>query len=185
MGIDLAKIKYIFILVAFIAGVIGVQYAEKYFANRLEDVKKGMNFNQQESEDIRGKLEEYRHAKDIIDEFNKQIAEVRDRMDRVNKVMRSRTNPNIVLEQIALSTASDVWLTGISVDKERNISIFGNSKTYKGMGDFLNNLNKYSSFGNGLRIESSLTKELAQSDGNKVRIEEFKISGVIRNYESF
>jgi len=114
-----------------------------------------------------------------VEELNAQEAQLTQKIDIVKQIVEKRQNPFIVLKYIADNTPSDVWITELEID-DRNLKMLGYSKSWKSIGDFIENLKSSIFFNGNINFQKpvSLPNEI-----NKNRVETFEITTSIVSFK--
>ena len=182
-GVDLTKLPFKTIIAAlavklFIPSFYADTFVEKKakYNAQIKKIKKKIDVI---------KKEERRLAdlKEQIDSFKIKTKELEERSVQVEKILRIKTNPNNLLENVARSLPEDVWLKTIAI-RGNKLTLIGNSVSYQSIGLMLEKLRESPFFDERLRENSQKNIE-RQLDGEKVRLLEFKITGPIVRYNPF
>lgn len=182
MGVDLTKINWKLIIVAIIFNQLPdfLIYPEwtdeiKVKQGKLSEFRKKLTALEKEVKshsDVRKKLEA----------FNRQVKRLNDRSTQVQKIIQERTNPASLLEKIARVIPGDLWLTALEIKNDKKINLFGQSTSYKSIGNFITSSNESAFFGRSLNLTDSKTVEdTAQGKGK--RVENFSIAGNITSFD--
>ena len=182
MGIDLTKINCKLIIIAIIFNqlpdfLVYPEWADeiKVKQGKLSEFRKKLTALEKEVKshsDVRKKLEA----------FNRQVRRLNDRSTQVQKIIQERTNPASLLEKIARVIPGDLWLTALEIKNDKKINLFGQSTSYKSIGNFITSSNESAFFGRSLNLTDSKTVE-DTGQGKGKRVENFSIAGNITSFD--
>lgn len=110
-----------------------------YFEGELEELKNKQTALVAEQRRVSSKLRALADVKKQVENLNKQEAILAKRIDVVKEIVGKRQNPFKVLKYIAENTPKEIWLDEIILD-DRSLKLVGSSKSWKSIGEFLQNL---------------------------------------------
>lgn len=184
MGIDLAEINFKAIIIIYVLGYFGEDYNKSYWTDKMQNSQNEIQKNQKEFNLLRKEVRGNEGIKAKLLAYNKQIGVLNEKSKKVGEIIRLRTNPKKLLEKMARVIPEDLWLTSLKIDENKKVKIEGNSTTYKSIGNFLVNANDTTYFGKSLGLLDSKTNEVTM-DGERIRVESFKVEGRVNSYGSF
>lgn len=184
MGIDLADINFKAIIIIYLLGSFGESYNKNYWSEKMAHSQKEIQKLQKEFKVLRKEIRGNEGIKAKLQAYIKHIDVLKSKSKKVGEVIRLRTNPKKLLEKMARAIPEDLWITSLKIDSKKKVKIEGNSTTYKSIGNFLTKANDTTYFGKSLGLLDSKTNEV-NIDGEKVRVESFKVEGRVNSYGSF
>lgn len=110
-----------------------------YFDGELDELKAQQSALVSEQRGVSTKLRALADVKKQVENLNKQEAILAKRIDVVKEIVEKRQNPFKVLKYIAENTPKEIWLDEIVLD-DRSLKLVGSSKSWKSIGEFLQNL---------------------------------------------
>jgi len=182
-GIDLTKIS----IIGWIAAVAIYFVVPPYFDGEWKQLRSieenKIKKKKVELAELNKKVRENQRLKEKLDAFNKREQLLKERETQVEEIIKRRTNPMKLLLHLARNIPEDLWVEIIKIDN-KDITIEGESISYKSIGKFLNAANNSIYFNRQLRIGGVSTKQ-ANKKGKKrgIRTETFKIVGKIARFE--
>jgi Tfp pilus assembly protein PilN len=184
LGIDLAAINikaviFVFVLYKVSYGYLAAEWKQQYKSEEIQ-VKKLQKQLQNLKKETRGN----ESIKAMLDAFDKQVDNLKQRTSQVEKVINMKNNPKMLLERLARDVPKDVWFESVKLLADSKISINGRSASYKSIGNFITSANDSAFFGKTLGLISSDTKTEVL-DGQQVRVENFIVEGKIIDYGRF
>ena len=184
LGIDVGQISWIPLII----GVLIYKYPEGILKEQWEEdikvVQEQINIETKKLKKIKRELKKNQGVKDMLLAFNEKIKTLKDRSVQVDKIIKERTNPRKLLEEVARSTPEDLWFNNLTISKDRAISISGASKNYKSIGEFIVQINETPYFGRSLQLADSKTVT-EKIQGIDIRLESFEIKGNIAIFDPY
>jgi Tfp pilus assembly protein PilN len=177
-GFDLSKLNVKYLVIAIL-----LSYTPELFLNDML-TKELAGFNLQ-IETLNKEFKTYQAKLDSLKNIQKQIEalenlekQLESKLNIVKGIFNKRSNPMNIMLYIAKNTPADLWLNEIVIEKN-DITFKGESRDYKSIGVFIENLRSSIFFRKDIRLDSSatITKE------NGVRVEGFSVKGYIVSYE--
>jgi hypothetical protein len=184
MGIDLNDINIKAIIIVYVLGYFGEDFNKAHWAEKLDESQKTIQKHQKEYSILRKEIRGNEGIKTKLEAYNKQIGRLKKKSKKVEKILNLRTNPKKLLEKVARIIPEDLWISSLKIDEKKKVKIEGNSTTYKSIGSFLVKANDTTYFGKSLGLLDSKTKEVT-IDGEKIRVESFKIEGRVNSFGTF
>lgn len=178
LGIDLAKINIKLLLVFIVIHYLLTGFLESHFESSREEVSGVVN---KLSAEKRKLLTENRQFKDIQKQIKELLAQEKNLQSRkvvVESIIKTKKNPVKLLLYISKNIPEDIWIEKMKVEGDE-ISIEGNSLSFKSIRTFLDNLQKSVYFDRRFEIGQS---ETVTDDVTGVRKEKFSISGRVERY---
>ena len=121
------------------------------------------------------------HLIDRMETYKKKEDQLKKRAEKINTLIKKKTNPQALLLRLAQNTPKDLWLNALKIDQSKNITIKGMSSSYKSIGDFLSMANASLFFGKTLKIINTTTLNDSAGNGEK-RLESFEIRGMVQGF---
>lgn len=184
LGIDIAKIPWRKIFVTYMIAIFPLSYIDEYFKGELKADQEEVNAMSVRYQKLRKEVRKNDNIKAQLLAFNEQIDRLKSRSAQVDKIIKAKTNPRYVLEKIARTTPDNVWFDSLEIDDSSEVMIEGGADSYTSIGEFIVNLNETPYFAKSLQLADSKTKEESYN-GSVVRVERFKIKGIIKLYDPF
>jgi len=182
MGIDLAKINVKMLVLALIILYVPESFLADYFTEQKAEVQAQIDSLTLEIKKISDELEGTDNLRGKLDAFNRKVQELQKKSEQVDKIVKERTNPSKLLDQIAKNTPEDLWLNELKISENKEILILGSSETYKSIGDFMALSNDSPFFGRSLTLSDSKTTT-ENNGGKEYRKEDFEIKGTISVFD--
>ena len=184
MGIDLNEINIKAIVIVYVLGYFGEDFNKSHWAEKLDKSNKTIQKYQKQYSVLKKEIRGNEGIKAKLEAYNKQIGKLKEKSKKVEQILKLRTNPKKLLEKVARIIPNDLWLSSLKIDEKKKVKIEGNSTTYKSIGKFLVKANDTTYFGKSLGLLDSKTKEVT-IDGEKTRVESFKIEGRVNSFGTF
>ena len=178
MGIELSQIPWIKLVISYFLYSHVPSYVEGFFTEQRGVLETQVKDLGSANRKLSSELKKNKNIKQLLDAFQKQIKTLKDKSKYVDKIVKARTNPHMVLREIARSIPEDIWIDELAIGDKRDIVIDGGGSNYKAIGDFIKEMNKSPFFNNALQLKETKTKKELQQ-GVEVRIEAFKIVGIV------
>ncbi len=176
-NLSLVNVK---MLVLSIVALYGVEiFVSGHFESELSDLTKKEQTILSEQRKVSGKLRNLAQVKKKVEDLNKQEVVLAKKIDVIKKIVDKRQNPFKVLKYIAENTPKDIWLNEIEF-KDNKLKILGNSKSWKSIGAFLENLKTSIFFSANISYEEP---EGVEKLYKGQRVEVFKIEADIVRFQ--
>lgn len=138
-GFNFSLLNVKMLLISIIA-LYGVDiFVSSHFDSKLEELTQKENAIRSEQRKVSGKLRNLAKVKKEVENLNKQEIVLAKKIDVIKKIVDKRQNPFKVLKYIAENTPKDIWLNELEF-KDNKLKLLGNSKSWKSIGKFLENL---------------------------------------------
>lgn len=181
LGVDLAHLNFKMLVVAIVFYNLPEMIMTPMFEEQIKDKEIMLTKERKKLKKVEAKLRKNKNVKVKLDAYNKQIKKLKERSEQVDKIVKNRSNPKLLLERFARNIPDDLWFSNMEVDVNRNVLILGGAISYKSIGDFIIAGNESGFFGSTLSLKTSKTVE--EGKGSKqIRVQEFVISGKIKTY---
>ncbi len=184
LGIDLAEVPWIKLIVSYIIYSNGPAYISDIWKQERESVQARVGALKKENKKLLADLKKNQNVEELLLAFNRQIRKLEERSKYVDKIIKDRTNPHMLLEKVARSTPDEVWFDELVINEKKEIIISGGSNNYKSIGDFLVEVNDSPFFKNSLQLKDSKTITENQQ-GIDIRVESFRVTGKIEIFDPF
>ena len=169
-NLSLVNVK---MLVLSIVALYGVEiFVSGHFESELSDLTKKEQTILSEQRKVSGKLRNLAQVKKKVEDLNKQEIVLAKKIDVIKKIVDKRQNPFKVLKYVAENTPKDIWLNEIEL-KDNKLKLTGNSKSWKSIGDFLENLKTSIFFNNNIRYQEP-SGALKKFRGQRVEVFEIE-----------
>ncbi len=120
---------------------------------------------------LRGEISSKNAIKERVEKLKDTERQLRSKITIVKQIVDKRQNPYLVLKYIAENTPEEVWVEDLEIE-DRKVTIIGYSKSWKKIGEFIENL-KSSIFFDG-NVNFSKPEGL-KNTFNSNRVETYKI----------
>lgn len=184
LGVDLANLNFKMLAVAFAINFFAADYVRDYYVDEIEKIEKEVTEFRTQLNKVKAKIRKNSFVKDKLSVYRKQINKLRQRSEQVDKIIKERTNPFLVLEKIAKSAPQDLWFEELSIAREGSLSIKGGADTYQDIGLFINQIGTDPFFKELLQLKKSKTVEEKRGEVT-IRVESFEVEGNINIYDPY
>jgi len=150
-----------------------------FFEGQLEELNAKQVALVSEQRRVSGKLRALADIKKQVENLNKQEAILAKRIDVVKEIVGKRQNPFRILKYVAENTPQEIWLDEIELS-DRNLKLKGSSKSWKSIGEFLQNLKTSIFFDSNV---SYVKPEGAVEEYKGQRIEVFEINANVVRFQ--
>lgn len=172
--INLPLLALFFVSIYIVEPIIDLVYEDDIKLAEQVFTEKNNLYKKQQQE-----LNDKQAIRKQVEELNAQEAQLTQKIDIVKQIVEKRQNPFIVLKYIADNTPSDVWITELEID-DRNLKMLGYSKSWKSIGDFIENLKSSIFFNGNINFQKPVG---LQNEINKNRVETFEITTSIVSFK--
>lgn len=177
-GIDLAALNIKGIIVAVILMFIPDLVLDGQYQQEIEQAESEISAIQLKLKQVQKEERSYGSVREEIEELKRQEGRLADKLVVVRKIIKQKRNPMKILLYVAENIPADIWLQSMEINGT-SITIKGESKSYKSIGVFIENLKSSVFFGRDINIKQSQTKT---DDSSKRRTEIFELIGNIQNF---
>lgn len=184
LGVDLANLNFKFLAVAFLINFFAADYVKDYYLEEIKKIDQEVSKVRADLNKVKSKIRKNSFIKDKLNVYRKQISKLRQRSEQVDKIIKARTNPFLVLERIAKSAPSDLWFEELQVTRAGQVSIKGGANSYQDIGLFINQVGTDPFFKELFQLKNSKTVEEKKS-GFTIRVESFEVEGKINIYDPY
>jgi len=182
LGMDFNQIS----IKGWIFAVILSYGADLYFKPFADEMISSSNVKianmKKEQVELQKKLSGEGGIRKKLDAFNKQVEVLTARQKQVDSIIKERTNPRDLLEQLSKKLPEDLWFEELVIDRNHEIQINGTSQSYKSIGQFLNQSNELPFFDKSLVLVSSKTEDQEGFEEGR-RAEVFQIKGKVKTFD--
>ncbi|MAW07467.1 MAG: hypothetical protein CME61_04205 [Halobacteriovoraceae bacterium] len=176
MGIDITKVNWSFLLVAFVVYKAPGWFIYPRFENQVESKNKEIVQLNKQNKALIKNLSANREIQNKIEDFEQKIKELKLKTAQIENILKNKTNPGPALKRIAQDIPSDLWLNSLSVKDGNAINIQGMSYSFRSITNFYTNINDSKYYSKSLDLTDS--KTLLETHKNKKRrVESFTIVG--------
>ena len=177
-GIKLNLINIKLLIPFFLAVYLVEPVIENIYSGDIEKFEEQAKNNRKSMAELRIESRKYDNIRNQVKQLNQQEKNLATKIKVVQEIVEKRQNPFKVLKYIAENIPGDVWLTELEVE-EKKLKILGYSKSWKSIGEFIENL-KTSIFFNG--TVNYVRPEGMQSNIGNNRVETFEITTSIVSF---
>ncbi|MBD64078.1 MAG: hypothetical protein CME62_02650 [Halobacteriovoraceae bacterium] len=178
-GFDLSQLNLKMLLISIIV-LYGVEpFVLDFFQSDIDAVDARLTKVQREQRSINTELRALESVKKQVEDLNKQEIALSQRVNAVKIIVDKRQNPFKIFKYIADNTPQDVWLFELELD-DRTLKLQGYSKSWKSIGDFLENLKSSIFFEQNITFNKPDTKT---NEINGQRVETFEIIAKVARFQ--
>ncbi len=182
LGVDLSKINWKLIVIAIVFNQLPDFLIYPEWNNELKIKQGKISEFRKKLTALEKEVKSHSGVRKKLEAFNRQVRRLNERSTQVQKIIQERTNPASLLEKIARVIPGDLWLTALEIKNDNKINLFGQSTSYKSIGNFITSTNESAFFGRSLNLTDSKTVEDA-TQGKGKRVENFSIAGNITSFD--
>lgn len=178
-GLNLSLLNIKMLIVAFII-LYGIEpFLIDYFEKQLTEISAKTKVIVSKQREINKDLKALEHVKKQVEDLNRQEKALSQRINAVKVIVDKRQNPFKVFKYIAENTPDDVWIKELELD-DRKLKMIGYSKSWKSIGEFLENLKSSIFFSPGISFDKP-TGVASEYKGN--RVEPFQITADVARFQ--
>jgi Tfp pilus assembly protein PilN len=176
-GFDLSKLNLKHLVVAIIIFYIPDLFIYDMFKDDLSKRHSEIVILSKEMKTINKKVKSLKNIQKQIKALEVLDKQLHDKLGVVKDIIKLKTNPMNILMYISRNIPKELWLKEIIIDNNI-LTLKGESKSSKSIGDFMDNLKKSIFFRKDVKLPSFKTVSI-----NDIRIEKFEIVATIVSYE--
>lgn len=150
-----------------------------YFDGELGELSKTQAALTSEQRSVTARLRELDNVKRQVEDLNKQEAILAKRIDVVKQIVSRRQNPFKILKYVADNTPKDIWLNEVEL-KNGKLKLIGNSKSWKSIGELLQNLKTSIFFDTNMSYKKP---QVSDSTFKGQRVEPFVIEASVVRFQ--
>ncbi|MDC1173809.1 PilN domain-containing protein [Bacteriovoracaceae bacterium] len=184
LGIDLAKLNFKMIILAFIVNFFASDMVVDYYNKEMKKTDAIVTEVRAELNKIKREVRKNSFIKDKLNVYRKQISKLKERSEQVDKIIKQKTNPFLVLEKLAKSAPENLWFETLEIRGDGYVNLKGGANSYQEIGLFINQVGTDPFFKELLQLKSSKTIE-EDASGVSIRVESFEVEGQINIYDPF
>ena len=174
-GIDVGLINIKMVVISIILLYSYEAAIDFVYGDQVAVLEEQARENNKKHRELSSELAKNQAIKDKVKVLDAQEATLASKISVVKEIVDKRSNPFEVLKYIAENTPDYVWLHELEIENNK-LTMTGQSKSFKKLGDFIENL-KNSIFFDG---NINYTKpENIKSSINGIRVEPFKLQAQI------
>jgi Tfp pilus assembly protein PilN len=181
LGVDISTLNFKMIFIALLLLKVPDWFLIEQWAAERKEIEGQVASLRIRYKKIKKELNKNKGKKELLKVFNTQIKKLQRRTLQVDKIIKSRTNPRRVLEKMARIVPEDVWFTSLVISEKDEFSVDGLALSYKSIGNLITLTKESSYFGKNITLGETTTKMIPVGS-KEVRVEKFKIKGVVENY---
>jgi hypothetical protein len=176
LGIDVTKINYKFLIIAFVIYKLPPSFVFPKFEEKEKNLESEITEINKKNKSLVTKLRANKDLENKIVETEKKIEELKIKTKQIENILKVKTNPKPALERIAKDIPPDLWLTSLSLTDSSKFLMSGFSYSFRSISNFISLSNDSKFFNRSLGVSDS--KTLVETyKGEKRRVESFSISG--------
>lgn len=139
-GFDLSKINVKWMLIAILILYIPEMILMGHFESETETINTELTALRTEDRQLKNRVKGLENIEKQINALKEQEARLAEKLAVVKEIINKKQNPFNVLKYIADNTPKDIWITELNITESLDITIKGQSRTWKSIGIFLDNL---------------------------------------------
>ncbi len=178
-GFDLSKINLKLVAAVFLLSYVPDLFVYDGFRDDEMNINKEITELNAKNRDLLQKTKELKSIELQIEALTEQEARLAAKLKVVKEIIKIRNNPMNILLYVAKNLPEEIWLTKIEI-KGKEVTIDGQSTSYKSIGVFIENLRNSVFFNKNLRLSKSQTELNKTFD---TRTEQFQVTGPILSFE--
>jgi len=179
LGVDLNTLNFKLIILAYVFGAIAESYVHGIIEEDKGNIEQNLASLKKNYTELQSEVKKFDNTREELETYNEQVSKLKERSKQVTAIINQKINPKPVLEQIAKTLPSDVWLESLEITKGNTIRLSGGSGSYVSVGNFIMSANGTAYFES---LNLSGTEVLEEGQGmNSRRIETFTVEGKIRD----
>ena len=182
LGMDLNIINFKMVTVALVLYYSPDFLVGQMLNSKMEDTQAVLNQLTIQNTKIQDEIGKDSDIKLQLEAYKIQVQKLQSRSAQVDEILKTRTNPKIILEKIARSIPEDVWFNEMTISDKNEISISGGSYSPRGVGEFITSVNDSPYFGGSITPSKQENKK-ENLDGVMSNFEQFELKGKIINYD--
>ncbi len=176
---DLGQLNFKLIFLCLLLYYLGIPLVQEKLEEKGRSIIETTAKLNERLENIQKQGKGMRAIQAEIEDFQQQEKRLFEKLEVVRKIIKIKKNPMGILLYISKNIPQDLWLTSLEIQLNE-IKIEGESRSYKSIGLFIENLKDAIFFGSSVRLEDSMT---VTNDVSGTRTESFKISATIMRFD--
>jgi prefoldin subunit 5 len=182
LGVDIRTINFKALGFAILLFYIPKNYMKGVWESEISGLNQQVEVLNKNLKDLQKELQGYENIKEQLSSYNAQIERLRQRSEQVDRILKEKTSPKMLLERLARSSPVDLWFDELLILEDRTFSLKGGAESYKSIGDLIVNMNDTPYFRGTLNLAKSETLNEVEG-GREVRTESYEITGKIESFE--
>lgn len=182
LGVEITEINFKMVVIVYLLSHVPSLVIYPSWEDEIKKIQDEVTTLTREEKNLNDFIKKNQNAEDKLKAFNEQVELLRIRSAQVDKIIKSKTNPQKLLEKMARSIPEDMWLKTLEIKVDRSLIMKGASVSYKSIGDFIRLGNEARFFNNTLRLKTSETKA-EKVNGADYRFQHFEIEGTIETFD--
>ena len=180
MGVNLNEVNLKMVAIVVIAGLLLPSYTlTPIWDAELVDIREGMKGYQEEQKTLDAEIKTLKHVEEQINDLKSQEDRLKEKLNVVRKIIKTRKTPINILMYIAKNIPDDLWLSSIEIEQNK-FKLEGKSLSFTSVGKFVGALRSSIFFNKDLRMSATKAKEEKETG---VRLETFGITATIGRFE--
>ncbi len=181
LGMDFSALNFKMLIVAMIIYHVPDWYLTPEWKNEIQEKNKIITGLRKREKKLQREIAKNRNVEEQLAAYNRQVGKLKKRSEQVDQIIKTKSNPKLLLEKFARSMPKDLWFDTLTIDQDKKIKVEGGAISYRSIGDFIISGNNFGFFGNTLTLSNSKTVEEVL-DGRKLRIQSYEITGKIETF---
>lgn len=180
-GIDFSKINVKGFLIAIVILYVPEMILSSHFESKNEELNARIQVLRSEERRLQNQVQGLENIEKQINALKIQEEKLAEKLNVVQEIINKKQNPFDILKYIADNTPKDVWVTELTISPELDITIKGQSKSWRSIGIFLDNLKNSIFFAKDISYTQPGNNTNAPEEG--VRFENYEIKTKIVRFE--
>lgn len=139
-GIDFSKINVKGMLFAILFLYVPEIFLTSHFESQTEDINAQLTTLRAEDKQLKNKVRGLENIEKQINALKEQEKRLAEKLNVVKEIINNKQNPFSILKYIADNTPKDIWVTELKLTESLDITLKGQSKSWKSIGVFIDNL---------------------------------------------
>jgi Tfp pilus assembly protein PilN len=177
-GVDTANLPIKGLILVYIISLLPDMFIKEEWQNEIQQIELQVGKERQLQRSLSRKARNLEKIQDEIDRLAQKEQMLSDKLNVVKELMKIKKNPMKILLYISKNIPTDLWIESLEIRNDKLV-IKGNSKSYKSIGIFMENLKNSTFFQSSVRLSRSQT---ITDPATKKRLEVFEIQANISRY---
>ncbi len=179
-GVDLNLVNIKLVVIVIVIGFfLPDMLITPTWQSDLSDIQNQVKTLNVENQKLTKEKSKYRYIEDQIKELQSQETRLKERLNVVRSIIKTRRTPLNILLYLAKNIPEDLWITKLEIKQDKFI-LDGKSLSFSSVGKFVGSLRNSIFFNKDLKMSSTKSEE-DQKTG--VRLETFGITASIARFE--
>lgn len=180
-GIDFSKINVKGMLFAILFLYVPEIFLTSHFESQTEEINAQLITLRTEDRQLKNKVRGLENIEKQINALKEQEKRLAEKLNVVKEIINKKQNPFSILKYIADNTPKDIWVTELKLTESLDITLKGQSKSWKSIGVFIDNLKNSIFFAKEMSYTQPGNNAIEETNGP--RYENFEIKAKIVRFD--